>query len=188
MSPRLASLVRWVAGTALVALAWVVLAITPGSDLIQQPFTVQASVGEPAVGRNLRITVLDVRKAEKVTDRRGWFDEGPWLLVTFEAEATETEERASLQRVRLHIGDRIYVPTDRADGATWPAGQLSVDLAQTATAAFELPEEDADAAVWVDFGINRSDPRLDSLIRLDVDLAALEPEPSIEIPSKGWSE
>lgn len=186
-SPRVRSLLGWAGGLACVAAAWGVIAVTPGDEFADQPFVVQARLGEPAEGREMRITVLEAQKASHVEDEHGWSADGTWVLVEFEGEALTVEEDASLNRLQLRIGQRVYVPSDRPARAD-PDGQLHVGVPETMTAAFEIAEEDAEKRAVLDLGFVRADERLDSAIRLDLDLSALDTVDGAEIPDRRWSE
>ncbi|WP_203136555.1 hypothetical protein [Microbacterium sp. JZ31] len=201
MSPlsrtRLHSAGRWAVGIGLVAAAWVVAALAPDSDFAKQEFPVAASVGELAQGRNLQLTVLDVAGASELSDAHGWRGDGPWLLVTFEAEAMFEETGASLARMDLRIpdgegGDRTYRASERPNLAAAPRERLSIGLPSTATAAFELPadaleDSEANRRAVVEFGFDAVNRQLDSVIRLDVDLTALPFDAPADIADRAWS-
>lgn len=186
-APRVHTLARWIGGIALVAAAWGVTVLTPGSLFVQQPFPVSATVDQPADGRKFRVTVREVRGAAQVSHARGWAAEGNWLLVTFDAQALRDEEGAYLGRVQLRVAGRTYAPSERPGGASNPVGQLPLELPIRSTAAFELPDDVLDQPAVVEFGLDSSDECLDSVIRHDVDLTGVAFEGSAEIRDRGWA-
>jgi len=187
-APRVGSLAQWAAGLGLVALAWGVIAVTPGDDFADQPFVTQARIDEPAEGRNLRITVLDARRADHVSDERGWSADGTWVLVSFEAEALSSEKDSTLSRALLRIGDRAYTVSDRPSVGADARTHLAVGVPKLLTAAFEILDEDADAQATLELGFAKYDARLDSEIRLALDLAELDVDDTAEIPDGRWAE
>lgn len=182
---------RWAVGVALVAAAWGVMAITPNTDFAKQTFPVAATRGEPAEGRNLRLTVLEVSGASALSDPYGWRGDGPWLLVTYEAEALFDERGAWLGRVELQIGDRIYEVTDRPDSRT-ERTRLAIGLPTRTTAAFELPadaleDSEQNRRAVVSFAYDRNNRQLDSVITYDVDLTRIPFDAPAELPNREWS-
>jgi len=187
LSPRRAHAAAWAGGIVLVAAAWGVMAITPGDEFADQPFVVDAQIGEHAQARQMQITMLEVQKATHVENEHGWYADGAWVLVAFEGEARGTEDGSSLSRLRLRIGDREYLPSERVGSRAHPDGQLRVGLPETMTAAFEIDPDDAEKRAVLDLG-HLKDDRLDSAIRLDIDLAALDAVDSAKVPDRRWSE
>ncbi|GAA1724939.1 hypothetical protein [Microbacterium paludicola] len=180
---------HWAAAAALVAAAWGLHAITPPGMIAAEPFRVDARIGEPAEGRNLRVTVNGVHAASKVTEpERGWYAEGRWVVVEFEAEATESEREAYLSVMRLRIGDRTYRASERPGLGFGPPARLSVGLPRQISAAFELPENAGGIAeLGIAYGAI-GDERADSLVVMPIDLDALEVQPEVELAPPGWAE
>src|SRR6478736_7079070 len=109
---RLPTWAAWTIGIGCVVLAWFVALVTPGEDEAQAPFTVPAAVGETATGRNLEVTVTDVRRAEHVT-APGWEAEGNWLVVDVEAATVLSPERVFTSV--LVIDDTTYTASERPE-------------------------------------------------------------------------
>lgn len=187
LSPRRANAAAWVGGIAFVVAAWGVMAITPGDEFADQPFVLEARIGEPVEARQMRITVLEVQTASHVENEHGWQAEGAWVLVTFEGEALGSEDGSSLSRLRLQIGDREYRPSERVGSRAHPDGELRIGVPETMTAAFEIDPDDADKRAVLDLG-HLTDDRLDSAVRLDINLAAFDTMESATIPDRRWSE
>lgn len=179
---------HWAAAAALVAAAWGLHAVTPPGTIAAEPFLVDARIGEPAEGRNLRVIVNEVRAASKVTEpRSGWYAEGRWVVVEFEAEATESEQLASLGVMQLRLGDRTYRASERPGPGFGPGARLSVGLPRDISAAFELPEDAGGIAeLEIAYGA-AGDPRADSLVVMPIDLEALEVRPEVELRTPGWA-
>ncbi|HEX5729663.1 hypothetical protein [Microbacterium sp.] len=175
--------VGWVLGAALVAAAWGVAAVTPGEDASEDPFRVTAEIGEVAVGRNLAINVLDVRRAERVL-AGSWSADGNWVVVDLEAEAVESEFGTLLTLATLEIDGRIFSASERPESLV--RASLSVGIPQTGSLAFELPENLDAARGILQFGLD-ADPRLDSVIALEIDLDAIAVEPAVDLLPTGWS-
>jgi len=175
--------VGWTLGGALVAAAWAVAAVTPGEHAYEDPFPVAVEVGETGIGRNVAVTVLDMRRAETV--RAGsWSAEGNWVVVDLEAEAVESEFGTLLTRATLDIDGRTFSASERPESLLRAA--LSVGIPRTGSVAFELAE-DVDAGRGIlRFGLD-TDPRLDSVIVLDIDLDALAVESAVDMLPTEWS-
>ncbi|KAA9147882.1 hypothetical protein F6B41_14005 [Microbacterium lushaniae] len=177
---------RWLAwpmGAALLFAAWLVGQVTPPADADEAPFVVPAVRGEEAQGRNLTVTVTDVRLAERVS-AGGWAAEGVWLVVDLEAAAAQEEDRASLHGATLAIGERTYRATERAP--SFFQQPLHVGIPRAGSLAFELPPDVVDERAVLRLS-GDWETRLDSLIELPVDLAALDPTGSAELTEIGWA-
>lgn len=175
--------VSWTVGAALVAVAWGVAVITPPEDAAENPFPVSVGVGERGEGRNIAITVDDIRRAESVSTAE-WSAEGNWVVVDLHAEAVVSEYGTLLTLATLEIGGRTFSASERPDSLL--RGPLSVGIPRSGSIAFELPEDiDAGTAVLT-FGLD-TDPRLDSLIVLRVDLGAIDVEPDAALRATEWS-
>ena len=175
--------VSWGVGAALVAVAWGVAAITPTEDSSEDPFPVTVAVGERGEGRNIAITVDDIRRAETVRADE-WSATGNWVVVDLDAEAVVSESGTLLTVATLEVDGRTFGASERPDSLLKAA--LSVDIPQSGSVAFELPAELHGGDGILTFGL-RADPRLDSLIVLDVDLDAIDVEDEAELRVTGWS-
>ena len=179
------SSVAWAAGLGLVVAAWAVAAATPGDELAEEPFRVAASVGERAEGRNIAVTVTDVRAADTVTAANGWTADGTWVVVDLEVEAVASEQGTALTLATLTIGDRTYGASERPESLA--RQHLSVGGPRTGSLAFEVAEGALEGDGMLHLGVS-ADPRLDSLIELPVDLDDLTVESATELVATEWSE
>jgi hypothetical protein len=98
----------WAVGAALVATAWGVAAITPPEGAAESPFPVAVAVGERGEGRNIAVTVADIRRAERVSAGE-WTAEGNWVIVDFDVEAVaETRIRGFVsQLAERRLNERV---------------------------------------------------------------------------------
>lgn len=173
----------WAAGAGLVAAAWGVAAITPAQDAEEEPFVVTAVVGERAVGRNIAITVTDVTRADEV--RAGeWRAEGNWVVVDLDAEAVVSEKGTLLALATLEVGGRTYGASERPESLLRES--LAVGIPQSGSVAFELAADVTGGPATLRFG-ETTDPRLDSLIAVDIDLADLDSAADVELEPTAWS-
>lgn len=173
----------WAAGAALVAAAWGVAAITPPEDAAENPFAVAVAVGERGEGRNIAVTVDDVRRAQSVSTAE-WSAEGNWVVVDLDAEAVVSESGTLLTLATLEVDGRTYSASERPDSLL--RSPLAVGIPRSGSVAFELADDiDAGKAV-ITFGLD-TDPRLDSLIIVEVDLGAVDVEPDAALRVTGWS-
>ncbi|MGX5695493.1 hypothetical protein ACWKWP_04775 [Agromyces soli] len=186
---------RWVpavAGAALLVTAWGVAALTPDEEAAEQPFVVQAPIGERGEGRNLAVAVLGVRAADAVVNG-GWSAEGEWLVVDLEAEAVQSDIKSAFNRVSLDLGDRRYQASERPPDSLFEQ-PLSVGVPLAGSVAFELPrgalaelqQDDPGAELVLRFGLERDD-RLDSVIETRVPLDGLERIDEAEIAASDWA-
>lgn len=171
----------WAIGIACVVAAWLVALVTPADTAAWEPFVVEARQGEPAVGRNLAVTVHDVARADSVSSGP-WRAEGTWVVVDLAAEAVASERGALLSNAVLVVDGRSYRATERR--TTMLDARLSVGVARSGSLGFELPAG-ASGPATLQLALN-PDTRVDSLIEYRVDLDALEPEPERELREPGW--
>lgn len=179
-------MMRWVSGAigaALVAVAWGVAAITPTEDSAEDPFPVTVAVGERGEGRNIAVTVDDIRRAETVTAGE-WTADGNWVVVDLDAEAVVTESGTLLTLATLEIDGRTFSASERPESLR--RASLAVGIPQSGSVAFELPADVRGGEGVLTFGLD-TDPRLDSLIVLDVDLDAIEIEEEAALLATDWS-
>lgn len=158
----------WVATVALLIGAWFVQLLTPSDDLVAEPFLVAASVGSEAVGREIVVTVLDVRAAGSVTNSSGWSAEGTWLLVDLNAETVTADQ--VLRGATLMIDGIEFRASERMDSMF--STRLVPGIPRTGTIAFELPDASLTGTGILHLSL-RDDTRLDSVIELTIPLDEL---------------
>ena len=175
-------LTQWAIGIVCVALAWAILEVLPPEDSGQEPFEVPVTLGEVGEGRALTVTVNDVRFTDEVTTG-AWRMPANWLVVDLAVMATQTETGALLSHAVL-VTDRATYRASERPPETLLREQLYVGVFRAGALAFELPEDiGASAQLQVALG---ADPRLDSMITLDLDLGALDRVDSHDIGQVGW--
>jgi hypothetical protein len=173
----------WAIGGALIAAAWGVALITPPEDAFERPFPVTVDVGELGEGRNIAITVHDVRRAEAASAGE-WTAVGNWVIVDLDAEAVVAEFGTLLNLATLEVDGRTYAASERPDSLR--RGSLSVGIPRSGSLAFELPDGVDPADAVLTLGLD-SDPRLDSLIVVPIDLSRIDVESDAELQPSGWS-
>ncbi|WEO75795.1 hypothetical protein BJQ94_10395 [Cryobacterium sp. SO2] len=182
-------------GAALVgilALAAVVLHTAPDRELQQSAIVVPGAVGEQASGRNIAATVHSVAVTETVTAGNGWAGSTPgvWVVVDLSVQALVDDQGAPLGTAVLRVGDSGFSASIRPGDATVAAARLATGIALNGPLMFELP---ADVVAGAAAGSARlelaanSDPRVDSLIVVPIDLSVLEVQPSLDVafPERG---
>lgn len=173
------------AASALLVASWLVAFITPTETERDAPFVTNMTVGEVATGRNLSATIHDVRLARAVhTDE--WAADGQtlWVVVDLAAEAVSDDVRATLGGTTLRVGARTYRASERPDSLRRQG--LSTGIPTSGVLAFEIPEDAASAGHAVlDLSL-AEDVRLDSVLRLDIDLAAFDIEADVELAPTTW--
>jgi hypothetical protein len=162
-------------GVALVAAAYGVSATIPSSELVEAPFGVRGALGERIVSQHLIGTVHDVSFADEVElDLWEGTTNGVWLVADATLAATLERE---LVDVELFVGDVRFESSSRADSSTVDGSVLDPGFPLTGPMLIELPADVADrpgarsAVLRISTG---SDPRLDSVIELVIDLTQLE--------------
>jgi hypothetical protein len=176
---RSAALWRPVAhGAALVgilAVAALVLHTTPDRELQHSPFRVQGSVGEPTSGRNILATVHSATRAEAVTAGNGWAGGTPgvWVVIDLSVQNVVDDVGAGVGTAVLRVGDTRFSASTRPDRATVAGMGLATGIPLSGPLFFELPDDVAsspDAANAVLEMAANSDPRVDSMLSIPVDL------------------
>lgn len=173
----------WAIGGALIVAAWGVALMTPPEDALERPFPVTVDVGERGEGRNIAITVHDVRRAEAASAGE-WRAEGNWVIVDLDAEAVISEFGTLLSLATLEVDGRTYAASERPDSLR--RGSLSVGIPRSGSLAFELPDDVDPAHAVLTLGLD-TDPRLDSVIVIPVDLREIDVESDAELRPTGWS-
>ena len=173
----------WTIGVALLVAAWGVVQLTPVDDDAQRPFVIPAAVGETASGRAFEITVTDARIGDRAV-ASGWQADGTWLVVDLEASARGEEAGASLDHAVFVVDGVAYRASERPDSFFESA--LSVGIARTGSIAFELPENLSERTGVLHLALD-DETRLDSLVEVPLDLAALERDAEVELLPDGWA-
>lgn len=182
---RLPGWAAWAIGAGLIVAAWFVALVTPGEEQAQAPFVVEATIGEPATGRNLTATITDIRRTADVSAADGWAAEGNWLVVDLQA-ASVIEEGGDINHAVVVIDGVWFSASDRPEsflGTTMTAG-----ITQTGSLAFELPDGLDEGAGTLELALApRNDVRLDSMIVLSFDLAEVPVVDEGELIETGWA-
>lgn len=181
---RLPPWVAWTIGVACIVAAWVVALVTPGEEQAQAPFEVPAVIGEPATGRNLVVTVTDIRRASEVS-ASGWRAEGNWLVVDLDAEAVLAESGAWLTHTEFEVDGTRFSASDRPDSLA-EGGALAIGIPIEGSLAFELPDGLDSGVGRIELALN-SDPALDSMIVLTFDLGEVPTVEQTELLTTGWA-
>ncbi|WP_019181805.1 hypothetical protein [Microbacterium yannicii] len=182
---RLPRWAPWPIGVGLVVVAWFVALVTPGEDQAQAPFHVTAAVGEPATGRNLNVTVTDIRRAGEVS-AGGWSAEGNWLVVNLAAASVLSESGAQLAHVELVVDGVRYRASERP--ASLLQQQLAAGIAQSGSVAFELPVGITNGNAVLELALEGVDTRLDSMILVPFDLAEVTDAGATELAATEWAQ
>jgi hypothetical protein len=180
---RLPGWAAWAIGAGLIVIAWFVALVTPGEEQAQAPFVVAATLDEPAVGRNLAVTITDVRRAPEVSAADGWAAEGNWLVVDLQAESF-ISEGGVISHAMVQIDGVQFSASDRPDSLLDAA--LTAGIPQTGSLAFELPEDLTAGAARLELAL-ATDVRLDSMIVLSFDLAEVPFVDDTELIETGWA-
>ena len=162
----------WAIGAALLIAAWGVVQVTPDDDVATQPFSVAAEVGRAVESRGLAVTVTDVRLGESAA-AAGWRADGTWLVIDLEAAARGDERAARLEQAALVLDGVTYRASERPPSLFSQA--LTIDLPRAGSIAFELPADAASRTAVLQLGLD-VETRLDSVVELPIDLAALDPQ------------
>lgn len=174
---------QWVVGIGLVVTAWGVAALTPPEDAREAPFAIPVAVGEQATGRNIEITVTDVRRASAVTAGT-WRAEGNWVVVDLTAAAVIDESRAGLRLATLTIDGSTFRASERPESLIDRA--LALGIPQSGSLAFELPDALDKGTATLTLGLD-TDPRLDSIVVLTAELDELKVESETALEVSGWA-
>jgi hypothetical protein len=169
-----------------------VAATAPREADWEQPFAIDAPLGEPAQGRNIAATVHDAAIAERVVDRRWRSGEGStWVVVDASAAAVTSEIGALLGHAALVVGDRVYLASTRPSGLTLNGASLSIGVPTRGALLFELPADvlgdPAAAAARLELAV-KADPRLDAMLLTPIDLTALPVLPEYVLDDAEWGE
>lgn len=182
---RLPSWAAWTIGVACIVTAWFVALVTPGTEEAQAPFEVPAAIGETATGRDLVVTVTDIRRASEVS-AGGWTAEGNWLVVDLRAQSVLTEFGTSLAHTELEIDGTRFSASDRPDSLA-EGGALAIGLPREGSLAFELPDGLDAGKGRLELALNPVDQSLDSMIVLAFDLGEVPTVDETELLTTGWA-
>jgi len=175
----------------ILTVAGLVLHSAPDRDLQQSAIPVQGALGESASGRNIRATVHSVAVTESVTAGNGWAGTTPgiWVVADVTVEAVVDDQGATLGTAVLRIGDLVYTASTRPQTATVAGRGLATGIPLTGPLMFEVPADVVSSATSGSSTIElavASDPRVDSLLVVPVDLAELPAQPAIEVDFPEW--
>ncbi len=178
----------WLVTLALLAAAWGVVKVTLPDGAAQAPFVTTAELGEPAVTRNLAVTITDVQAARRVTDAEGWAADGTWLVVDLEAASVVSQDAAILSIATLIIGDRTFTATDRGTTFTWQP--LVTGVPRSGSLAFELPSDALSGQAVLQLAVPSGaigEVPLDGMIELPIDLDEIPVEAEVALVENGWA-
>lgn len=177
------ALSSWGIGAVLVAAAWLVGHLSPAEDAYSAPFAVHAELGEEATGRDIAVTVLEVRAAGEELSG-GWVTPGVWVVLDLEAASVRSESASSLAHATLRVGDRSYRATERLPGLF--RTQLGAGIARSGSIAFEIPADEMAGVATLELGTS-TETRLDSLIVVPIDLDAVQVEDEVALRPTRWA-
>ncbi len=167
----------WAAAAALLAAAWAIGKATPPEDAREAPFVVAGAIGETVEGRNIAVTVDEVRRARTVSAGE-WSATGNWIVVDVVASSRVSSFGTLLGLAELVVADETYRASERPDSLF--RHPLAADVPIAGGLAFELPADAAATGGILRLGID-SDDRLDSVVEIplsavvDVDATELRP-------------
>lgn len=170
----------WLAGAAMIALAWAAVALAPTDAETEAPFRTTMPIGEHVEARTLAGTLVDVRLADRLESGE-WEAEGTWLVLDLALETVD--EPAALRWAQLQRPDgRGHRATERIESLLDEA--LSAGIPLRGVLVFELPADARTETVRVDLGPMLADTRADALLSVEVDLSALEPRARIDLAAE----
>lgn len=176
----------WVITMALLAGAWLIALATPPDDAAERTFHTPATIGESASGRNLTVTVHDVRAARAIVVD-DWRADGSWIVVDLNAEAVVSQEDGVLRTALLQIGDRTFQATERGpSGWSLKGAALVPGVPHTGALAFEVPADALSGTAELQLSTS-ADTRYDSVLVLPVDLGALSVHDELDLASADWT-
>ncbi|QBR75108.1 hypothetical protein [Microbacterium sediminis] len=162
MTGRARAATAWLAAAALIAAGWIVLQVAPGPEVYWETFYRSASIGETAATAKSRVTVLEVRAAEAVSDSTGWRsdvagsagNDSVWILVDLEVEGRYREpdpdpgldeglyDIAPFGMRDIEAGGESYRASERPQQSLGSFGNsYPFDTVTTGTLAFEVPAD-----------------------------------------------
>jgi hypothetical protein len=172
-------------------LAWVVVQTTPTEEEWQSPIVVSGAIGETVSGRNIEAVISDVRVAETVLASDGWtgLTSGVWVIVDASVSSVVDDYGTLLGTARLVVNNTTYSASERPGDETLAGMPLTTGIPWSGPLMFEVPrdlvESEGAASAQIQLAINR-DPRVDSLLAIDVDLSTRAVLPSVETDKPIW--
>ncbi|HWS49968.1 MAG TPA: hypothetical protein VN241_03065 [Microbacterium sp.] len=178
----------WTLTAVLLAGAWGLSKATLSDDATIAPFRTEAEIGEPALARNLEVTITDVRLARSVRDAEGWTADGNWLVVDLQAASVVTQEGSTLRLAELVVSERTFSATDR--GTTFTGQRLITGVPRAGSLTFELPDDALDGPATLRLGLTTGfsgEVLLDGVIELPLVLDELPFEGEAVLQENGWA-
>ncbi|MFS0734383.1 hypothetical protein ABC304_01025 [Microbacterium sp. 1P10UB] len=173
----------WTIGLALLVAAWAVIQITPSDDAAVTPFDVSGAIGDSVSGRAFEASVTDVRLGDRA-EADGWSAESTWVVVDVTAQALLDEQGSLLGHADLIVDGVRYRASERPT-SVFRTG-LSVGLPRSGSIAFEVPAGVTERSGVIELGLTE-ETRLDSVVRVPVDLAELDRSPDVELRRTEWA-
>lgn len=177
----------WALALSLLVGAWFVALITPDDTNNSRAFITQAAIDTRTEGRNIAVTIRDVRATKALSSPDGWRAEATWIVIDLDAEAVVSQYGASLSTATLTIGDRTYRATERPDTeVTMLSAPLVPGIPKTGSLAFQVPDDALTGTATLELAPT-SFPVYDSIIAFTFDLDGLLVRREIEITPVEWS-
>jgi hypothetical protein len=181
-------------GAALVAIlsvASLVLHSTPSAELQQSPISVPGALNETTSGRNIRATVHSVTVTKAVTAGNGWAGGTPgvWVVVDLSVEAVVDDQGAALGTALLTVGETSFSASHRPDRGTVAGRGLATGIPLTGPIMFELPADVVSSVAAETAALElatNSDPRVDSLIVVPIDLGSVAVVDTLDVDFPDW--
>jgi len=202
MTPRIRSALSWLTAAALVVAGWLIVQAAPGDDVYWETFYRNVSVGEDAEIAMARVSVLDIRAAEAVSDSSGWEsdvegssgNDSVWILLdlrvegryTSPADDTTTPEEyrdiAYFATDALEAGGDTFSPSERPQDSFGGYGEgFALGKAKTGTYAYEVPASVLDLARARVVLAQPLQASMQEAIAVEFDPRALELRPHAEV-------
>lgn len=191
-------LAPWLLTAVLLLGAWCATFWTPTEEEITAPFIVEAEIGEPAIGRDIAVTITSVQISDGVfiaaepDDGDEWTEEEPkwlmpgsWVILTLDAQSNISQVGSTIQRAVLVIDGRTYWADERMPSLA-DSVSLVPGVPLNGNFAFEVPAEARESTGKFHISLN-FDERVDSVIELAVDLSAIPIEDEVEIVKTDWT-
>jgi len=174
-------LVRVVIAVAMLVLASLIFTLAPNDEQTQAPVEIPISIGETGTGRNIEVTVHNIRLAE-VVEADGytpWTGTTPGVWIVVDATMSNVVN-STLPSGFLTFDGLTYFASTRPDSESLVGARLTPGIPTTGTVLFEVPLDviQTSEPVKITFAAS-SDLRLDSAIVLSERLDELEIEPAI---------
>lgn len=171
----------WLIGAALIVAAGVVAVITPDADSQDDPFLIHGASAQSVTSRNLSVRIEDAAFADRITAEEGdWQADGNWFVVRLSAAARQTEVDAALRLVKLVVGGREFIASERPP-TSFVGADLRVGVQTSGMVAFELPADLTSGEAELRLSMPYSTPHLDDVIVVPVDLDDAPRDDTIDI-------